>query len=657
MVLVGDFWQLKPIPNSIDAGVPIFESDLFKKVFPHRYELKEVLRQGQSEVKLKRALDQIRMGQCHPESEAYLSSLSRECSLPANEVAIHIYFKRLPVDIHNAEVLASLDGSQILFESRDTGQAKLLDKTIDRLLHLKPGCRIMLLYNINDQLKNGCCGVFVGVQSEMDDDRLLVDFPGVGVVKLDRRTWYKYDKDGNILGSRTQYPLCLCYAIRLTIDKVVIVHCSQEFIPGQTYVALSRVRREATLQVIGFRKRFLLPAPASLSDISSCPTEVLMPSFHCCKAVQLHEAQCDIDELSDTCFENGRETVNTAFFDDRPEGVERDEPENTKDDDEVTLEDVLLCVIEHVNNKLSSPPFSVKEFLESLIKAFGDRSDAMSKPIACAVLFALDNLETFRLLSDIIWCRISEMFQNYLAENLEETRMTNAKFTFTTAKINELFFTSCYRCDLMKAFNAQEWQEVSDGQRAFGMKLVFHLHHLFTNEVGKLVQKQEEEPIPFQVASMGPEGRGKIRYIGGWAVRKSLEKSRNYATTHKTSSSSDLLTKVRKEVTKAQLLEDNVIVPLSVLQSSTSSPETLNVVESRQFRERGLLHITDRAHEFFMSLEQKRVEKINTRRLESLKAEVIQISIDEVSRDENLEAQFINCFELDQENQQVRIIF
>ena len=119
-----------------------------------------------------------------------------------------------------------------------------------------------------------------------------------------------------------------------------------------------------------------------------------------------------------------------------------------------------------------------------------------------------------------------------MAENLEETRMTNAKFTFTTAKIHELFFTNPCRCDLMEAFSVQTWQEIMDDQRTVGMKLVFHLHHhLFRNEVKKLVQKQEEaEPVPFPVAMMGPEGCGEIRYIGGWAVRKALKKSRNCAT-------------------------------------------------------------------------------------------------------------------------------
>ena len=85
-----------------------------------------------------------------------------------------------------------------------------------------------------------------------DDDRLLVDFLRVGIVKLDSQTWYKYDKDGNILGSRAQYSLSLWYAITvhkcrsLTIDTNIIVHRSQEFSPSQTYATLSWVRRSDT---------------------------------------------------------------------------------------------------------------------------------------------------------------------------------------------------------------------------------------------------------------------------------------------------------------------------------------------------------------------------------------------------------------------------
>lgn len=50
--------------------------------------------------------------------------------------------------------------------------------------------------------------------------------------------------------------------------------------------------------------------------------------------------------------------------------------------------------------------------------------------------------------------------------------------------------------------------------------------------------------------------------------------------------------KVVKEMKKMQLLENNVIMPFTTLSKITANPETLNVTESHQFRERGLLHIT-----------------------------------------------------------------
>ena len=135
--------------------------------------------------------------------------------------------------------------------------------------------------------------------------------------------------------------------------------------------------------------------------------------------------------------------------------------------------------------------------------------------------------------------------------------MTDENFTITTKKIHELFFTSAYRNDLMKTFDVHSRQDIHDGQRTVGMKLVFHLYHLFTSEVAKLVRKQEvTDPLPFQVALMGSEGQAKIRYIGGWAIRKSLEKSRKYAANHVTHGSAKLLCKVKKELTKAQPLED-----------------------------------------------------------------------------------------------------
>jgi ATP-dependent exoDNAse (exonuclease V) alpha subunit len=99
----------------------------------------------------------------------------------------------------------------------------------------------MLLYNINQHLKNGIQSEFVGVSESGEE--LLVNFPLVG---NQRRIWYKYDASGKVLASRMQFPLTLSYAITahkaqgLTMSKIVI-HCSPEFIHGQTYVAITNL--------------------------------------------------------------------------------------------------------------------------------------------------------------------------------------------------------------------------------------------------------------------------------------------------------------------------------------------------------------------------------------------------------------------------------
>ena len=83
----------------------------------------------------------------------------------------------------------------------------------------------------------------------------------------------------------------------------------------------------------------------------------------------------------------------------------------------------------------------------------------------------------------------------------------------------------------MGAFNVGHWSGID---RSLAVQLVFHMQELFLAEVGRCVQKQEEEePVFFNVALMKASGRGKLRDIGGWTIRKSLDKSRRYVAGNK----------------------------------------------------------------------------------------------------------------------------
>ena len=114
--------------------------------------------------------------------------------------------------------------------------------------------------------------------------------------------------------------------------------------------------------------------------------------------------------------------------------------------------------------------------------------------------------------------------------------------------------------------------------------------------------------------------------------------------------------KIFREMTKIQLIENNVVINYDVLQESTTSPETLQVTESRQYRERGLLHISDTAYSFFLLLEQECVEKINFSKLAALQKDMVDTSIKEVLWSKSLFLHFKNVICLENSADKVRTI-
>lgn len=281
-------------------------------------------------------------------------------------------------------------------------------------------------------------------------------------------------------------------------------------------------------------------------------------------------------------------------------------------------------------------------------------TDEMSELIKGAANYALENLTSFELLTKVLWCRVAQLFEDYVSENAVE-RISSANFTRITAKLNEKFLTNEYRSDIMAAFSVRNWSNITCGQRCLGVQLLFYIYQLFVAEIRKAVKLQETEHIALQVSNMGAEGRGKVRYIGGWALRKLLEKSRRYAIENKQSQSKEVVERVLKEMKKVLLLQNNVIIPSQILRETTKKPETLNVTESRQFREHGLLNISDGAYEFFMLLEQQRVDQINSVRLSQQGPDLIEDSIEDVTKNEVLQTKFLNLFCLDDNGDKVSL--
>ena len=145
----------------------MFESPLFDLAISHRFALTKVMRQSENDTHFLNALAEIRLGWCSKDSEEYIRSLKRSLSA------------EIPVTLMNRKELDKLPGELFVYNaSFENNNSTSMSWPGVEVLQLKRGCKVMLVWNLSDSLKNGSVGVFTGVRG----DDLLVLFEDVGVV-------------------------------------------------------------------------------------------------------------------------------------------------------------------------------------------------------------------------------------------------------------------------------------------------------------------------------------------------------------------------------------------------------------------------------------------------------------------------------------------
>ena len=261
-IIVGEFLQLRPVPSTFDSGDFMFTSDLFQFAFPHRFQLTKILRQSEHNKLFLAALSDVRLGVCSNETAAFIDRLSRDLSPHLKLAATHIFFKKNAVLLFNRLKLEELDGELMRFDASFELNGDKVNWPGKKSRFLKSDCKVMLLWNKSETLKNGSTGTFKRV---VDEDKLLVHFEKVETVVIERVTWIQNNRQGETIGVVHQFSLTLGYAVTCHKSQgfelpVVVVHSSKEFVPGLVYVAMSRVRSADTLQVIGFSRSQVIPA-------------------------------------------------------------------------------------------------------------------------------------------------------------------------------------------------------------------------------------------------------------------------------------------------------------------------------------------------------------------------------------------------------------
>lgn len=257
VVFVGDMGQLPPV--QLDNRFS-FESDAWNGAQVRTIELTKVWRQEDAEfVKL---LQEIRLGRLSDEGLQLL--MTRRKAMSDLDGCTRLMTHNEMVDKINEEKLAALKATQSVYMAQEIGNAGALD-WLDKnclspkVLKLKLGARIMCTKN-TPQFANG----ELGTVTKLEPDLVHVRMDNDGYdIKIERCEWKtkksvaKKNKNGvteEVTGTRKQFPLRLAWAITIhksqgmTIDKVS-VDLGATFAHGQVYVALSRVRSLAGLNI------------------------------------------------------------------------------------------------------------------------------------------------------------------------------------------------------------------------------------------------------------------------------------------------------------------------------------------------------------------------------------------------------------------------
>lgn len=660
MIVVGEFLQLRPVPNIFDAGELMFISNVFKHAIPHRFQLTKLLRQSESNKSFLKALSDVRFGQCSDESVRFIGTLSRGLDANLDNIATHIFFKKNAVLLFNRSRLDLLDGDFIRFDALFEGKGEQMNWPGQKTLFLKSNCKVMLVWNKSDDLKNGSMGIF----KEVPDGKMLIEFENVGSVRIERVTWNQRNRRGESIGSVTQFPVILAYSVTCHKSQglelpAVVLHSSKEFVPGLIYVAMSRVRTQETLQVLGFKTSHVIPADPEVIAQCSKSTGKCDPNLHCCrrKAVDdeaffhVHdrfEADAEVDvgedyyrfpiEVSDGMVQ--------AYF-------EREDTEVA-----LTMAEVFQELVDH-ESELSTPPEGYLD-LTSLLK--GLKVDSPCSDFSRTVNQEVDKLMdptisfNVKAFTELMWFHSFLGLESHIIENADDLtiKVTRGDFTTATAKLHKVFaspeFTEYTRC----LFNSSG--KCSAPQRSIASELGTAVCMRFLDHLLQLTRRErQEEVIHFDVNEMSAVGKAKVRHVGGWAVRKVLEKARRYVRANLYSENSETMNSVRRQHNICELIEESLVGSVAILEKESTCKETLQVTEARQYRERGLIHINDSVFRFFMALESYRVSLLNDRKMRREGSNLVEVAYQKLAGNEDLKVKWVQCFsEEDAEERKVR---
>ena len=263
VLFIGDLLQLPPVIRDEEwrtlrtyyKGKFFFHSHVVQQNPPLYIELSKIFRQ--TDDAFISILNNLRNNQI---SAADIQNLNQyvkpDFDLKANKGYITLTTHNAKADAMNAQALEDLEGKLVTYKPDIVDDFPDKIYPVEQNLKLKVGAQVMFVKNdlsFDKKYFNGKMGFIKSLSSQ----EILVHFPEENkTIEVERYEWqnirYKVDEntkeiEEEVLGTFVHYPIKLAWAITvhksqgLTFDKAAL-DVSQVFLPGQAYVALSRLR-------------------------------------------------------------------------------------------------------------------------------------------------------------------------------------------------------------------------------------------------------------------------------------------------------------------------------------------------------------------------------------------------------------------------------
>ncbi len=263
VLYIGDLLQLPPVIRDEEwrtlrtyyKGKFFFHSHVIQQNPPLYIELSKIFRQT-DDVFIS-ILNNLRNNQISPADIQNLNQyVNPNFDLKVNKGYITLTTHNAKADAMNAQALDDLEGKLVIYKPEIVGDFPDKIFPVDEELKLKVGAQVMFVKNdlsFDKKYFNGKMGIIKSLSSQ----EILVHFPDENkTIEVEKYEWtnirYKVDEltkeiEEEVLGTFVHYPIKLAWAITvhksqgLTFDKAAL-DVSQVFLPGQAYVALSRLR-------------------------------------------------------------------------------------------------------------------------------------------------------------------------------------------------------------------------------------------------------------------------------------------------------------------------------------------------------------------------------------------------------------------------------